>query len=474
MSGTTVVTYQLQYRASGTDQWIDYGGLTTETSELVTGLMPGTDYDFQVLATNGFGTTTSPIIRIQTQGLPPKIVSLNLTTNGIGSVNASAIVQHGAGVGSVHANLFPIGNTVINTTVVGHSVAALHGIGQATATALSGVLAALVGTGQTSVTPVTTYLGSSRLASAGVLFAKASIPQRGTVVFSGIAAVLANGIRQVSASSQINTLGSVTPTASVLTKASASILANVATTAAAFNLLVQQWSATHKLTNGAGGSTINLSNNNLTATEAVATNDSSVYATNTTTSGKYYWEIFVSYADVTNISVGIGNINAGIFDSQWVGSDPNSLGYVIAQGTVSVNGNGTGTTDIATGWPIVAASGSGSATFCFALDATNNLIWGRVANGTWFGATGASGPNPATGSGGLPIPSTVFAAAISPGCTLNAVGDFCIGQFASSAWLYAAPSGFMSWTTVNSVSTPANLTTTAQGSGSETLTWTAS
>lgn len=72
-SGTTPIEYQVQYRPTGSTTWNNFGGQTTTTSELVTGLTFSTTYDFQVIASNSYGSATSATVRATTNGQAPTV-----------------------------------------------------------------------------------------------------------------------------------------------------------------------------------------------------------------------------------------------------------------------------------------------------------------------------------------------------------------------------------------------------------------
>jgi hypothetical protein len=65
-SGTPQITYQPQYRVTGTTPWTNFGGLISGTSVVVSGLAAGTSYDLQVVAQNAGGTTASTSITSST------------------------------------------------------------------------------------------------------------------------------------------------------------------------------------------------------------------------------------------------------------------------------------------------------------------------------------------------------------------------------------------------------------------------
>lgn len=252
----------------------------------------------------------------------------------------------------------------------------------------------------------------------------------------------------------------------------------------------QQWSAVHKSGN------IALSNSNLTATSTVA-GENSVFTTLESVSGKYYWEVVITSSQMGNVAAGIGNINAGVAATQFVGIDPNGLGWIGGSGALMCNDSALALT--------LPTYASGD-TLSFALDIDDGVMWVRKNAGSWTG--GVASADPGTPSTGIAIPSTVIASvgggiksAIGPGVTINQVGDTAVGHFTQASWTQTAPTGYSPWITaqvtplaptnlvfssVNSsgftldwtpsqaATAPTNLQTTSVGSTTITFTWTAS
>ena len=66
-TGTTPFNYQPAYRKTGDTSWIPFGSpITANTTVTVTGLTAGTGYDFQITASNGAGSSTSPTVSATT------------------------------------------------------------------------------------------------------------------------------------------------------------------------------------------------------------------------------------------------------------------------------------------------------------------------------------------------------------------------------------------------------------------------
>jgi hypothetical protein len=68
-SGTAPIQYQAAWRVHGTGVWIGTTTPSTATTTTINGLVPGTDYDFQITASNSAGSALSPILTI----LAPKV-----------------------------------------------------------------------------------------------------------------------------------------------------------------------------------------------------------------------------------------------------------------------------------------------------------------------------------------------------------------------------------------------------------------
>lgn len=70
-SGTVPLTYTVQFRPTGTTTW-QTGATTGVTSAVLVGLSPVTSYDFQVVAANSVGSSTSaPVVSASTLKQPP-------------------------------------------------------------------------------------------------------------------------------------------------------------------------------------------------------------------------------------------------------------------------------------------------------------------------------------------------------------------------------------------------------------------
>lgn len=199
--------------------------------------------------------------------------------------------------------------------------------------------------------------------------------------------------------------------------------------------MTQQWSATRK--NAADV----LSNANLTVTQ---NGSDGVYcptvATESFTSGKYYWELHcdtMGGPDSNDMLAGIANASYTTGDNNYPGVDTNSFGWfhtIPYDGTGGTITNGTGTSGNIAGFK------TGSR-LDFALDITNRLFWGRVDGGAWnVGATGTQ--DPASGQGGIAIPAGVFTGGISPVASTFGTSDAWTAHFAQSDWVGTAPTGF--------------------------------
>lgn len=60
-TGSPPITYQPQFRVTGATTFLPFGAPISGTTIIVTGLSPATNYDFDVVAINSSGATTSAI-----------------------------------------------------------------------------------------------------------------------------------------------------------------------------------------------------------------------------------------------------------------------------------------------------------------------------------------------------------------------------------------------------------------------------
>ena len=70
-TGSAPITYQPYYRVTGTQNWTPAGSSSSNLTGTVTGLSPSTSYDIEVVAGNGAGTSTSPVVTASTTVAPP-------------------------------------------------------------------------------------------------------------------------------------------------------------------------------------------------------------------------------------------------------------------------------------------------------------------------------------------------------------------------------------------------------------------
>ena len=190
--------------------------------------------------------------------------------------------------------------------------------------------------------------------------------------------------------------------------------------------MAQAWSLAHC------AATIALTGKNLTATKNTASTEVSVYAVQGVIGGKWYWEVTMTSANQNATAPGIGN--TGSTTANFVGATTDTMGWYQSGGFFSNNAS------IAT-W---ATWGTSGVLLCFALDLVNNKIWGRVgAAGNWNNAAIGS-QNPANNTGGVAVPSAVFASPVVPGLTLfnQTTPDKGIAAFDSGSWAGVPPGGF--------------------------------
>lgn len=191
------------------------------------------------------------------------------------------------------------------------------------------------------------------------------------------------------------------------------------------------WGPSHKSAN------IALSSGNLTGTMTVNNIESSAYATNGKTAGKYYWEVTPrgSGFPVQGGLIGIGNTSSPT-ESYYLGAGTDTVGW----------GSGGGLYDGAGASTTIASWSATTDTLCFALDMDNKKLWGRVNGGNWNNAAIGS-QNPATNTGGYTLKSQVYASPVVPGASVytnTPITDTFTAAFLSASWAFAAPSGFIS------------------------------
>ncbi len=162
----------------------------------------------------------------------------------------------------------------------------------------------------------------------------------------------------------------------------------------------------------------------LTATQTTTdANGVSVFAAESFSAGKFYWEIVVAGTGIAaaGLGVGIGNTSSSAANATFIGTTttPNSLGWYGA-GNVSVN-----SVVLAT-WATYATGNRLS----FEIDLDSSFIRGRVNGGTW--------------SANLTIPPAVLAAPVVPAATLysTATPDSVVASFAQASWSFTPTAGF--------------------------------
>ncbi|TPJ46847.1 hypothetical protein [Mesorhizobium sp. B2-7-1] len=181
-------------------------------------------------------------------------------------------------------------------------------------------------------------------------------------------------------------------------------------------------------------STISLINANLTARQEGGSNAwASVRSQTSHNSVKYYWEWTIGQKGANAGDAGFLNASApleGGFNS-FVGCDLNGIGLVT---TGQVYQNLTGTTYLST-----IANGD----ICgLAIDIDAHLLWVRNGSGNW---NGSGTDDPATGAGGISLPSGLNSGAVYAGISVYSVNDNSTANFGGSAFSQTPPSGFNAW-----------------------------
>ena len=191
--------------------------------------------------------------------------------------------------------------------------------------------------------------------------------------------------------------------------------------------MVQAWNPSQICSN------VVLSGANLIGTMTTnSPSDSPMYAVESVTTGRFYWEITLAGA-IATIAAGIGNILSSTGQGQYLGDGSNTIGW-FGGGSVDSGASGIAT------WATFASGN----TLCFAMDLVSGKLWGRVgAAGNWNNDVIAN-QNPAVGSqvGGVAIPSSVTANAVVPAVSVETLSDTATGKFASASWIGTPPLGF--------------------------------
>lgn len=176
-----------------------------------------------------------------------------------------------------------------------------------------------------------------------------------------------------------------------------------------------------------------LSNGNLTATDNATAAWISVRSTNSYSSGKYYWEWTLGSKGTGNGGAGFANSTAPISGgpNAFIGCDVNGIS-LFSTGDVVKNFAFTSTLAVINNGDIC----------CFAIDIDNHLFWVRKGAGNWNGSGTA---NPATGVGGIALPSGLASGAIFAGISVLNNTDFSTANFGATAFSQTVPSGFNAW-----------------------------
>jgi hypothetical protein len=125
---TITLLYQPAFRIHGATTFIPFGGLISSVSVAVTGLSPITSYDFQVVASNSFGSTPSAIVVASTTAVngapPPGSVGGSQTSGAVNPIVA----------GPANGTVLKSGTlAVTGVTISSNSFFATPGVGSFTA-----------------------------------------------------------------------------------------------------------------------------------------------------------------------------------------------------------------------------------------------------------------------------------------------------------------------------------------------------
>jgi hypothetical protein len=177
------------------------------------------------------------------------------------------------------------------------------------------------------------------------------------------------------------------------------------------------------------GSTITLSNSNLTATAGGTPN--AIRSTTSHTTGKFYVEFDNLFASNNFTSIGAANATAPV--SSIPNTNNSADGFNIGQ--IYVNGSNLGS------WGGSPAPNGG-----MAIDLTSQLMWWcsnvtaspQAWNGSTSNAPGGAGGISITGLGGAGTPVFIYA-------ILQSAGEAFSVNFGASAFVAAVPAGYIAW-----------------------------
>jgi hypothetical protein len=177
-------------------------------------------------------------------------------------------------------------------------------------------------------------------------------------------------------------------------------------------------------------SEITRSNGNLTLTYTSGSGFQGVRATNSHSTGKFYFEV-VTTVNAGNIMIGLANANYLPSTNALVFNTLDSVGYWATNGNVETNG-----TVLAT-----ASTYSNGDTVSIAVDLGAMLLWVRADAGNWNNSGTA---NPATGTGGISLAS-LNAGPYFPAINLHDTGETNTANFGATAYAETVPAGFGNW-----------------------------
>jgi hypothetical protein len=178
--------------------------------------------------------------------------------------------------------------------------------------------------------------------------------------------------------------------------------------------------------------TITLSGGNLTAT-STSSGIIAARAIDRQVAGKFYWECLCSTFTGSGSAVGFACSSAALGSGlASAGSSPGTVGLGRG-GTIIVDGVSTG---------ISLATVTSGTLVGIAVDLSSRLVWFRLgAAGNW-NANAAN--NPATGVGGISIPTLGIGIPAYPAVSFQANADAVTANFGDSAFTGTLPSGFTS------------------------------
>lgn len=181
-------------------------------------------------------------------------------------------------------------------------------------------------------------------------------------------------------------------------------------------------------------SNITYSNSNRTVENTSNIDPRTTRTTTSRNSGKVYVEFTLDKVLTSYPAIALGNASTAM--DNYPGADTNSIAWFWDDG-LWYNEDYTAYT---------APSAAEGNRLCLALNFDDELLFGRINNGTWWGST--SSANPAANTNGHDfsgIGGPYYLLCCGRYSSSNGFGSKSTTSFSSADWLYSAPSGYGEW-----------------------------